>query len=125
MKMQNIENIGVVNLNNVEAVSANIKTFIHIKVFDKELDSLLNKLEADFEEKHSEAGEKINFSIYVLYSFGGWSNAEYELEVYIWDDEDESIAECYNEIKVNLSDQAGKEIKKIIWCALGETLLGL
>ena len=52
-------------------------------------------------------------------------STEFELEVIIWDENNNDIAEFYEEIKVNLSEDATKEVKKAIWEGLGHMLFDL
>lgn len=125
MKTKVVEGLGTVNLDEVEATSGQIVTFIPIKVVNDDLKEMFEKLENDFFQKHPEAGDDINFTVHVVYSFGGWMNAEFELDVDVWDDADESIMENYDEIKVNLSENAAREVKRIVWEGLGKALFNL
>lgn len=125
MKAQLIKELGTVDLDRVEATSGQITVFVPIKVVENDLSGMLDKLEADYRVNHPEASTKVNFTISVVYSFGGYENPEFELEVIVWDDADEDIAEYYEEIKVNLSPESAKEVKRIVWDGLGKTLFNL
>ena len=92
------------------------------------MDELLETLHEDFRAKHPEVNETdTNFNVNVIYSFGGFADMspEFELEIIIWDENDEDVVEFYEEIKVNLSDEATVEVKKAIWEGLGHMLFGL
>lgn len=119
MKAQNIKELGVIDLDRVEANNGRITTFVPINVIGDELDELLDSLHADFAEKHPEV-KKPNFTINVIYIYGEIDSPRYELEIIIWDNNDDKVAEFYEEIEVNLSEKASKELKKIIWNALGK-----
>ena len=126
MKAQNIKELGVIDLDRVVATNGQIETFVPITTIDNELDELLEKLHDDFKAKHPEVKET-NFNVNVIYSFGGYADTypEFNLEVIIWDESDENIVEFYEEIKVNLSEDATKEVKKAIWKGLGHLLFDL
>lgn len=61
----------------------------------------------------------------VVYIFGEIDSPRFELEIVIWDENDDMIAEFYEEIPVNLSEQVTREIKKVIWDALGKSIFNL
>lgn len=126
MKAQNIKELGVIDLDRVKATNGQIETFVPIKVIGDELNDLLDTLSEDFQKKHPEVKKPI-FTINVTYSFGGFvdDEPEFELEVIIWDENNDDIAEFYEEIKVNLSEDATKEVKKAIWEGLGHMLFDL
>lgn len=126
MKAQNIKELGVIDLDRVKATNGQIETFVPIKVIGDELNELLDTLSEDFQKKHPEVKEPI-FTVNVIYSFGGFADmsTEFELEVIIWDENNNDIAEFYEEIKVNLSEDATKEVKKAIWEGLGHMLFDL
>lgn len=124
MKAQNIKELGVIDMNKVQACNGRITTFVPIKVIGDELDELLDKLHADFMQKHPEV-EKPMFTINVVYIYGEMDSPRYELEIIVWDESNDVIAEFYEEIEVNLSEQAQREVKKAIWDALGKSLFNL
>ena len=111
-------------MNKVQACNGRITTFVPIKVIGDELDELLDKLHADFMQKHPEV-EKPMFTINVVYIYGEMDSPRYELEIIVWDESNDVIAEFYEEIEVNLSEQAQREVKKAIWDALGKSLFNL
>lgn len=121
MKAQNIKELGVIDMNEVEACNGRITTFVPIKVIGNELDELLDKLHTDFMQKHPEVEETM-FTIHVVYIYGELDSPRYELEIIVWDESNDVVAEFYEEIEVNLSEQAQREVKKIIWDALGKTI---
>lgn len=124
MRKQNIKELGVIDLDKVEANNGRITVFIPIKVLDNELDELLDVLDDDFIEKHPDV-EKIVNTINVTYIFGEMDSPRFELEVIVWDESNDKVAEFYEEIEINLSEQATKEVKKIIWDALGKSIFNL
>ena len=89
-----------------------------------ELDELLDALHTDFAEKHPNV-EKTMFTIHVVYIYGELDSPRYELEIIVWDESNDVVAEFYEEIEVNLSEQAQREVKKAIWDALGKSLFNL
>lgn len=128
MIVKSIKEFGAIDLDRVKATNGQIETFVPIKVIGDELDELLEALHEDFRKKHPEVNETdTNFNVNVIYSFGGFADMppEFELEIIIWDENDEDVVEFYEEIKVNLSDEATVEIKKAIWEGLGHMLFGL
>ena len=124
MKAQNIKELGVIDMNKVEACNGRITTFVPIKVIGDELDELLDKLHTDFMQKHPEVEETM-FTIHVVYIYGELDSPRYELEIIVWDESNDVVAEFYEEIEVNLSEQAQREVKKAIWDALGKSLFNL
>lgn len=125
MKNREVVNeIGKINIDRVEATNGTLTTYIPVEAFSSDMDNLMERLEADFSEKHPDV-ENVNSSIRVVYSFGGYINSEFELEVIFWDSTDENVAEFYEEIQVNLSESSKREVKAIIWQALGKMLLNI
>lgn len=124
MKAQNIKELGVIDMNKVEACNGRITTFVPIKVIGDELDELLDTLHADFKTKHPEVEETM-FTVHVVYIYGELDSPRYELEIIVWDESNDVVAEFYEEIEVNLSEQAQREVKKAIWDALGKSLFNL
>lgn len=124
MKAQNIKELGVIDLDRAEACNGRITTFVPIKVIGNELDELLDALHTDFAEKHPNV-EKTMFTIHVVYIYGELDSPRYELEIIVWDESNDVVAEFYEEIEVNLSEQAQREVKKAIWDALGKSLFNL
>ena len=124
MRKQNIKELGVIDIDRVTSNNGRITTFIPIKVIGNELDELLDTLQADFEEKHPEV-ENLTFTVNITYIFGEMDSPRFELEVIVWDESNDKVAEFYDEIGINLSEQATKEVKKIIWDALGKSIFNL
>ena len=128
MTAKNINELGTIDLDRVMATNGRIETFVPIKVIGDELDELLEALHEDFRTKHPEVTDQdTTFTVNVIYSFGGFvdDEPEFELEIIIWDENNDDIAEFYEEIKVNLSEDATKEVKKAIWEGLGHMLFDL
>lgn len=124
MRKQNIKELGVIDIDRVTSNNGRITTFIPIKVIGNELDELLDTLQADFEEKHPEV-ENLTFTVNITYIYGEMDSPRFELEVIVWDESNAETAEFYDEIEINLSEQATKEVKKIIWDALGKSIFNL
>ena len=124
MRKQNIKELGVIDIDKVTSNNGRITTFIPIKVIGNELDELLDTLQADFEEKHPEV-ENLTFTVNITYIYGEMDSPRFELEVIVWDENNDKVAEFYDEIEINLSEQATKEVKKIIWDALGKSIFNL
>ncbi|MGN8630718.1 hypothetical protein ACTNEW_03810 [Blautia sp. HCP3S3_G3] len=124
MRKQNIKELGVIDIDRVTSNNGRITTFIPIKVIGNELDELLDTLQADFEEKHPEV-ENLTFTVNITYIYGEMDSPRFELEVIVWDESNDKVAEFYDEIGINLSEQATKEVKKIIWDALGKSVFNL
>ena len=81
MKNREVVNeIGKINIDRVEATNGTLTTYIPVEAFSSDMDNLMERLEADFSEKHPDV-ENVNSSIRVVYSFGGYINSEFELEV--------------------------------------------
>lgn len=124
MRKHNIKELGVIDLDKVESNNGRITTFIPIKVIGNELDELFDTLQADFEEKHPEV-ENLTFTVNITYIYGELDSPRFELEVIVWDESNDNVAEFYDEIEINLSEQATKEMKKIIYDALGKSIFNL
>ena len=124
MRKQNNKELGVIDIDKVTSNNGRITTFIPIKVIGNELDELLDTLQADFEEKHPEV-ENLTFTVNITYIYGEMDSPRFELEVIVWDENNDKVAEFYDEIEINLSEQATKEVKKIIWDALGKSIFNL
>ena len=124
MRKHNIKELGVIDLDKVESYNGRITTIIPLKVIGNELDELLDTLYSDFAEKHPEV-ENPAYSINITYIYGEVDSPRFELEIVIWDESNDKVAEFYDEIEVNLSEQATKQVKKIIWDALGESIFNL
>ncbi|MDY3997509.1 MAG: hypothetical protein SOY73_00070 [Blautia sp.] len=124
MRKQNIKELGVIDIDKVESYNGRITTIIPIKVIGNELDELLETLYADYIEKHPEVKNPA-YSINITYIYGELDSPRFELEVVIWDGSNTETAEFYDEIEINLSEQATKEVKKIIWDALGKSIFNL
>ena len=124
MRKQNIKELGVIDIDKVTSNNGRITTFIPIKVIGNELDELLDTLQADFEEKHPEV-ENLTFTVNITYIYGEMDSPRFELEEIVWDENNDKVAEFYDEIEINLSEQATKEVKKIIWDALGKSIFNL
>ena len=124
MRKQNIKELGVIDIDKVTSNNGRITTFIPIKVIGNELDELLDTLQADFEEKHPEV-ENLTFTVNITYIYGEMDSPRFDLEVIVWDENNDKVAEFYDEIEINLSEQATKEVKKIIWDALGKSIFNL
>lgn len=124
MRKHNIKELGVIDLDKVGSNNGRITTFIPIKVIGNELDELFDTLQADFEEKHPEV-KNLTFTVNITYIYGEVDSPRFELEVIVWDESNDNVAEFYDEIEINLSEQATKEMKKIIWDALGKSIFNL
>lgn len=124
MKKEMIKELGVIDLDRVEASNGRIETFVPIEVIDEKLDALLDTFKADFEKKHPNV-ENIMFTIHVIYIYGEVDSPRFELEVIVWNKDDSKVAEFYEEIEVNLSEQATRVVKKAIWDALGKSFFNL
>lgn len=124
MRKQSIKELGVIDIDKVESYNGRITTIIPIKVIGNELDELLETLYADYIEIHPEVKNPA-YSINITYIYGELDSPRFELEVVIWDGSNTETAEFYDEIEINLSEQATKEVKKIIWDALGKSIFNL
>ena len=127
MNAMSINELGEIDLKKVITTDGHIDVFLPIKTVGDELDGLLDRLEEDFLSKHPEVKKPI-FTLNLNDSFGGFTNAgqpETELEVIIWDESNEDVAEFYEEIKVNLSDEAMTKVKRAVWEGLGHMFFGV
>lgn len=124
MRTKSIKELGTIELDRVATRHGQATIFIPVNVLNNEVEELLETLEKDFRLKHPETVE-VSFDINVVYTFDAYTNAEFELEVIVWDERDEDVVEFYEEIKVNLSRKAMKVIKRIILDGLEKTFLEL
>lgn len=95
---------------------------------EDELENLLCKMQQDFMKKHPEVEEMdINFDVRVAYSFGylTWGGSDFNLDIFVWQDGHDDVVEEYDEIPLNLGEDGTREVKKVIWEALGKMLLNI
>lgn len=122
-EFKTLKDFGDIKTENTEASSGHISIFLPMDTVGEELDKLYTTIEADFRHKFPQAGKKINISCFIVYSFGGWNNAEFELDIDVWDDNNEDFYMNYDEIKVNFSETASRAVKKLVCDALRKTIL--
>lgn len=130
MKKAEIKGFGTVELDDVCMTDGQIEVHIPV-VATEELDKMLVKCVADYMVKHPNASEKeLFFDVRVVFSFGSYTvsdvqESEFALSLIIWQDKDngkDDEVEFYEEIPLTLSEEASKELKKIIWDGIGKTL---
>lgn len=126
-KTTNIEGFGTVTLNDVHMTDGQIE--VHIPVATTgQMDEILDKCCDDYMKKHPAADEeKLFIDISVVFSFGGFKEgvlhkSDFMLDIYIWQDKENDEVEIYDEIPLELDNEASKKLKKVIWDGIGKTL---
>lgn len=125
MKRNKINNLGTINVESLEVSNGQMEVFIPVELISDELDVVLEKCSKDFKEHHPEV-ETPCFNLRLVFSFG-YANPEFELLVVMFDEASEEFEEydsCFIG-DVELSEEQTKQIKKVMWDKLGETLFNL
>lgn len=115
-------------MESIEASEGQLTVHIHLDKASGELENLLCKMQQDFMKKHPEVEEMdINFDVRVAYSFGylTWGGSDFNLDIFVWQDGHDDVVEEYDEIPLNLGEDGTREVKKVIWEALGKMLLNI
>ena len=126
MKRNKISNLGTINIKSLEVSNGQMEIFIPVEVISDELDAVLEKCTKDFKEHHPEV-EMPCFNLRIVFSFG-YANPEFELLVVMFDEASEDKYEEYDSCfvgDIELSEEQTKQIKKVMWNKLGESLLNL
>ena len=122
-----VKEVGIINMENIDSTNGQITVHIPVISASKELEALLDRLQADFMAKHPEVDElDVCFDVNVIYSFGGYVagiGSEFVLDIYVWKDGNEDIVEEYDEIPLYMGEEGAKQIKQVIWNALGKMLM--
>lgn len=123
-----VKELGAINMESIEASEGQLTVHIHLDKASGELEELLYKLQQDFMQKHPDVGEwEVNFDVRVAYTFGyvTWGDSDFNLDIFVWQDGHEDVVEEYDEIPLYLEEDGARQIKKIIWEALGKMLLNI
>ena len=125
MKRNKINNLGTINIESLEVSNGQMEVFIPVELISDELDVVLEKCAKDFKEHHPEV-ETPCFNLRLVFSFG-YANPEFELLVVMFDEASEGYEEydsCFVG-DIELTQEQTKQIKKVMWDKLGESLLNL
>ena len=128
IKTVEVKELGAINMESIEASEGQLTVHIHLDKASGELENLLCKMQQDFMKKHPEVEEMdINFDVRVAYSFGylTWGGSDFKLDIFVWQDGHDDVVEEYDEIPLNLGEDGTREVKKVIWEALGKMLLNI
>lgn len=124
-----VKEVGTINMENISSTDGQLTVHIPVISASKELEALLDRLQADFMAKHPEVSElDVCFDVNVIYSFGGYVtgiNSDFVLDIYVWKDGNEDIVEEYDEIPLYVGEEGAKQIKQVIWKALGKMLMSI
>ena len=124
-----VKEVGTINMENIDSTNGQITVHIPVISASKELEALLDRLQADFMAKHPEVSElDVCFDVNVIYSFGGYVagiGSEFVLDIYVWEDGNEDVVEEYDEIPLYMGEEGAKQIKQVIWNALGKMLMSI
>lgn len=124
-----VKEVGTINMENIDSTNGQITVHIPVISASKELEALLDRLQADFMAKHPEVSElDVCFDVNVIYSFGGYVagiGSEFVLDIYVWKDGNEDVVEEYDEIPLYMGEEGAKQIKQVIWNALGKMLMSI
>lgn len=130
IKTVEVKELGAINMESIETTEGQLTVHIHLDKASGELEDLLNKLQQDIMQKHPEVKEwNINFDVRVTYTFGGvyvtGFDSEFNLDIFVWKDGEDDVVEEYDEIPLYLGEDGTREVKKVIWEALGKMLLNI
>lgn len=120
-----IKNLGTIDLKDVSVENGRIEVYIPIKAEEGELKQTLTQCTSSYMKTYPDIEESdLYFETNVVFSFGefGSTSPDFTLFVIIWQKEDESKAEYYDEIPITFSEEDEKKIKRIIWNGLGKIL---
>lgn len=126
MKRNIIKNLGTISIDKLEIVGGTIEVFIPIEASSNELDVVLEKCKASYKKDHPEI-ENVSFNVNLVFSMG-YANPEFELQILVFDDTTGETFEEYDSYcvgDIELSEDQKKQIKKVMWDKLGETLFNL
>jgi len=126
MKKNKINNLGTINIESLEVSNGQMEVFIPVEVISGELDAVLEKCAESFRTHHPEV-EMPCFNLHLVFSFG-YANPEFELLVLMYDETSEDKFEEYDSSfvgDIELTEEQTKQIKKVMWDKLGESLLNL
>lgn len=126
MKRNIIKNLGTISIDKLEIVGGTIEVFIPIEASSNELDAVLEKCKASYKKDHPEI-ENVSFNVNLVFSMG-YANPEFELQILVFDDTTGETFEEYDSYcvgDIELSEDKKKQIKKVMWDKLGETLFNL
>lgn len=122
MKKETIKEIGTIDIERLEATEGTIEMRMPVDVIGEQLDTTLDTMYEDFSKKYPTV-ENIYYEARMVLSFGR-ANPDFSLMLIIFYEE-EKHTEIWDELEVTLSDEAKKQIRKIAWDKLGETLFNL
>lgn len=126
MKRNTIKNLGTISIDKLEIIGGTIEVFIPVEASSNELDAVLEKCKASYKEEHPEI-ENVSFNVNLVFSMG-YANPEFELQILVFDDTTGDTFEEYDSYcvgNIELSEEQKKQIKKVVWDKLGETLFNL
>lgn len=126
MKRNTIKNLGTIRIDKLEIIGGTIEVFIPVEASSKELDAVLDKCKASYKENHPEI-ENVSFNVNLVFSMG-YANPEFELQILVFDDDNGENVEEYDSYcvgDIELSEDQKKQIRKVMWDKLGETLFNL
>lgn len=126
MKKTTIENIGTVKLDNVSLTGGQLEIHIPLEEVGKEADAIIKQCLDWYKEGHprDDFENDVLYDFRLVFSFG-YANPEFTAEVIVWQDTDEMNDVIYPDIPVELSEEATKKVKRIIWDKLSETFFNL
>lgn len=127
MRGKTIKDLGTINIEKIEVCNGQLEIFIPVEVISDELETVLDRLTEDFERKHPEV-KSVAYNVNLIFSFG-FENPEFSMSILVFDENTQDAMEEYDHFfvgsDIELSADQKKQIKKIIWDKLGETLLDL
>lgn len=127
MKRNTIKNLGTISIDKLEIVGGTIEVFIPVEASSNELDTVLEKCKASYKKDHPQI-ENVSFNVNLVFSMG-YTNPEFELQILVFDeDTDGGTCEEYDSFfvgDIELSEDQKKQIRKVMWDKLGETLFNL
>lgn len=128
MKNTILKKFGTINIKQLDIISGQIEVLMPVEVVSNELYAVFAKCGAEYKKYHPEV-INVGFDVNLIFTMG-YANPEFELQIVAFDKDDEDIEkfEIYDSWfigDIQLSEEQKRQIKKVIWNKLGETLLNL
>ena len=132
MKRNKINGIGTVEMSNVSLHTAgSFEIHIGFDVIGDDADAIISRCVDQYKMRYPDLDTEkdIYFDFNIIYHVNLECEPEFAACLYIWQKSDEETRACtceyYGDFKLSLDEESKKNIKRIIWRKLGESLFNL